>query len=174
MVLNGGGVAQLQTITQQVNQALRGNEQNVRDLLSHVDKLIANLDAHRTDITAALDGIDKLAKTLDDHKAQITGAIDGLVPGIAVLAAQKDNLTKMVDALDRLAATATSTVNRSRDDLVADLKALQPTLQRLAAAGQNLPKALQVLVTFPFTDAVLDDIKGDYLNVYVDDRGAHR
>ncbi|MFI9380506.1 MCE family protein [Kutzneria sp. NPDC052558] len=169
MLLNGGGVAQLQTITQQVNLALGGNEDNVRDLLSKVDTLVAGLDGHRDDITKALDGLAKLAKTLDDRKSQITGAIDGLTPGMTVLAQQRDDLTKMVDALDHLSAVATDTVNRSKDDLVADLKALQPTLQQLAAAGDNLPKALQVLVTFPFTDAVLDDIKGDYLNVYLKD-----
>ncbi len=169
MVLNGGGVAQLQTITQQVNLALGGNEDNVRDLISKMDTLVASLDGHRDDITKALDGMAKLAKTLDDRKSQITGAIDGLTPGITVLAQQRDNLTKMVDALDHLGAVATDTVNRSKDDLVADLKALQPTLQQLAAAGDNLPKALQVLVTFPFTDAVLGDIKGDYLNVYLKD-----
>ncbi|MFC0547965.1 MCE family protein [Kutzneria chonburiensis] len=169
MVLNGGGVAQLQTITQQVNLALGGNENNVRDLLSKVDDVVKNLDSHKGDIVKALDGMAKLAKTLDEHKGQITGAIDGLTPGIAVLAQQKDSLTAMVDALDRLSKTAVDVVNRSRDDLVADLKALQPTLQQLAKAGDNLPKALQVLVTFPFTDQVLNDIKGDYLNVYLKD-----
>ncbi|QUQ68394.1 MCE family protein [Kutzneria sp. CA-103260] len=169
MVLNGGGVAQLQTITQQVNAALDGNEENVRDLLSKIDLLVAGLDGRRDDITKALDGMAKLAQTLDDRKSQIVGAIDGLTLGITVLAQQRDNLTKMVDALNRLSAVATDTLNRSKDDLVADLKALQPTLQQLAAAGENLPKALQVLVTFPFTDAVLDDIKGDYLNVYLKD-----
>jgi len=169
MVLNGGGVAQLQTITQQVNQALGGNEGNIRDLLSKVDNLVKGLDGHKGDIVNALDGMAKLARTLDDRKGQITSAIDGLTPGIAVLAQQKDSLTSMVDALDRLSRTAVDTVNRSRDDLVADLKALQPTLQQLAKAGDNLPKALQVLVTFPFTDQVLNDIKGDYLNVYLKD-----
>ena len=173
MVLNGGGLAQLQTITQQVNLALGGNEDNIRDLLSKIDTLVTDLDGHRADITKALDGIAELAKTLDGRKAQITGAIDGLAPGIAVLAQQRDNLTRMVDALDHLSGVAVDTVNRSRDDLVADLRVLRPTLQQLAAAGQNLPRALQVLVTFPFTDAVLGDIKGDYLNVYVHDQGAH-
>lgn len=169
MVLNGGGVAQVQTITREVNNALNGNEGNVRDLLSKIDTVVRNVDSHRDDIVKALDGMAKLAKTLDDRKGQITAAIDGLTQGMTVLAEQRDSLTKMVDALDRLSATAVDTVNRSRDDLVADLKALQPTLQQLAKAGDTLPKALQVLVTFPFTDQVLDDIKGDYLNVYLKD-----
>jgi phospholipid/cholesterol/gamma-HCH transport system substrate-binding protein len=61
---------------------------------------------------------------------------------------------------------ATNVVDRSRADLVADLNALAPILHQLAEAGQDLPKALEILPTFPFTDPVLDAIKGDYLNVY--------
>ena len=48
-----------------------------------------------------------------------------------------------------------------------NLRALTPILRELADAGQNLPLALQVLLTYPFTDQVLKDIKGDYLNAYL-------
>jgi phospholipid/cholesterol/gamma-HCH transport system substrate-binding protein len=50
---------------------------------------------------------------------------------------------------------------------VASLQALAPILQQLANAGQALPQSLQVLLTYPFTDQVLKDIKGDYLNIYL-------
>ena len=40
-------------------------------------------------------------------------------------------------------------------------------LGKLANAGQNLPLALQVLLTYPFTNQVLSDVKGDYLNIYL-------
>src|SRR5882757_8036007 len=74
----------------------------------------------------------------------------------------------MLRSLDTLSGVAVDTVNRSKDDMVADLKALAPTLQRLADAGKALPDSLQVLVTYPFTDEVLSGVKGDYLNVYLD------
>jgi phospholipid/cholesterol/gamma-HCH transport system substrate-binding protein len=51
--------------------------------------------------------------------------------------------------------------------MVASLRSLAPTLQQLASAGQSLPQSLQVLLTYPFTDQVLKDIKGDYLNTYL-------
>ena len=51
--------------------------------------------------------------------------------------------------------------------MVADRKALAPTLKQLADAGTALPDSLQVLVTYPFTDEVLRGVKGDYLNVYL-------
>lgn len=51
--------------------------------------------------------------------------------------------------------------------MIADLRALAPTLKELADAGADLPDALQVLVTYPFTDEVLNGVKGDYLNAYL-------
>jgi phospholipid/cholesterol/gamma-HCH transport system substrate-binding protein len=62
---------------------------------------------------------------------------------------------------------AVDTINKSRDNLVADLQALAPILRRLAEAGQDLPQALEILPTFPFTDKVLDAVKGDYFNLFV-------
>jgi phospholipid/cholesterol/gamma-HCH transport system substrate-binding protein len=73
----------------------------------------------------------------------------------------------MLDSLHTLSGVAVHTVQLTKTDLVADLRSLQPTLNQLAKAGQALPQALQVLLTYPFTDAVLGGIKGDYLNVYV-------
>ena len=52
------------------------------------------------------------------------------------------------------------------------MRALAPTLRELANAGQALPLALQVLLTYPFTDQVLKDIKGDYLNAYLSIKAA--
>jgi phospholipid/cholesterol/gamma-HCH transport system substrate-binding protein len=35
------------------------------------------------------------------------------------------------------------------------------------AAGTALPNSLQVLATYPFSDAAINAIKGDYLNAFV-------
>ena len=47
-------------------------------------------------------------------------------------------------------------------------RSLKRGIDRLADAGQDLPDSLQVLLTYPFTDEVLNGVKGDYLNVYLD------
>jgi phospholipid/cholesterol/gamma-HCH transport system substrate-binding protein len=87
---------------------------------------------------------------------------------LKVLEQQRGSLVTMLRSLDTLSGVATDTVDRSKDDVVADLKSLAPTLQRLADAGDDLPDSLQVLLTYPFTDQVLNGVKGDYLNVYLD------
>ena len=167
MLLNGGGIGQLQTITKQLNLALSGNEPQARSALDQIDNLVANLDAHRDDITAAIDGLNRLAGTLAARDGQIGNVLDNLTPGLAVLDQQRDQLVGMLTSLNTLSGVAVHTVDASKADLVADLQALAPTVRELAAAGNALPNALQVLPTYPFTDAVLPDIKGDYLNVYL-------
>ncbi|MCC8243611.1 MCE family protein [Saccharothrix luteola] len=167
MLLNGGGIAQIRDISRELSAALSGNEAAVRSLLSTVDSFVGAMDSHKGEITRALEGMDKLASSLEARKGDIGEVLDGLEPGLRVLHDQRGQLVGLLNALRELSDVAVDTVDRSRDDLVADLRALEPTLRRLAESGQNLPQSLEMLLTFPFTDAVLDGIKGDYLNTYL-------
>lgn len=168
MLLNGGGVNQLKTITTELNKAIGGREPEVRSMLQRVNTLVTDLDGHRTDITDALDGVNRLSATLATRKQQVGTVLTGLSPGLKVLEDQRGSLLTMLKSLDTLSTVAVSTINKSKDDMVADLKALSPTLKALADSGKDLPDSLQVLVTYPFTDEVLRGVKGDYFNVYLD------
>lgn len=168
LLLNGGGIGQLQTINRELNAALGGDEEQVKGFLRNVDTLVTTLDARRGDITAALDGLNRLATTLAAREQQVSAALTDLTPGLQALADQRSALVAMLTALDELSVVAIDTIERSRDDLVADLTALAPILLRLAEAGQALPEALEILPTFPFTDAVLDAVRGDYVNVFLE------
>ncbi|HET9141609.1 MCE family protein [Actinophytocola sp.] len=167
MLLNGGGVGQLQNITRELNQALNGNEPEIRSFLTNVDTFVGGLEARRADITRALDGLDRLAASFGGRTRDIADLIDNLGGGIQVLADQRAAFTRMLTTLDSLSGVAVNVVESAQANLVADLRALEPTLRRLTEAGQNLPQAMELLLTFPFPDAVLDGIKGDYLNVYL-------
>ena len=166
MLLNGGGVQQIQTIARELNSATTGNEPAIRALLSNVDTLMAGLNAHSADITQALDGVQRLSATLASQTDQIAGVLTNLGPGLAVLNSQRDQLVAMLESLSKLSAVAVDTVNQSQANLVADLKALTPTLQQLTNAGSSLPNALQILLTFPFTDYATQGIRGDYENLF--------
>ena len=168
LLLNGGGIGQIQDISKELNSALSGNEPQIRQLLTNLNTLVSNLDSHRNDITSALDGLNRLSGTLNTQKDELAGAIDNLGPGLAVLTQQRDQLVTMLNSLSTLSGVAVDTVNKSQADLIADLKDLQPTLTQLAATGQNLPKSLQLLLTFPFPDSTVNGIKGDYTNLYAD------
>lgn len=166
LLLNGGGVDQLNTITKELNNATSGREPDIKALLDNANELVTNLDQQSRNITRAIDGLSRLSSTLGDQKDKLVGAVDNLGPGLGVLEDQRGQLVTMLNALNNLSGVATETVNASQKDLVADLKALTPTLQKLGEAGNDLPKALQILLTFPFSDQAVNGVKGDYFNLY--------
>lgn len=165
MLLNGGGLAQLQYINQEVNAALSGNEDDIRALHRNLERFTGELDGQKDDITRAIDGLNRLSGSLVGQKHNIAFALDNLGPGLKVINEQRGQLVEMLQSMDRLSEVAVETTNRSKEDTVANLRALSPILQKLAEAGESLPKSLEVLVTFPFTDYTANAIKGDYTNL---------
>ncbi|GAA2393198.1 MCE family protein [Streptomyces coeruleofuscus] len=166
-LLNGGGVAQLKTITTELNKALEGRENRVRSLLEELDTFIGGLDDQRRDIVRALKAVDRLAARLGKEKTTIAEAVDTMPPALKVLADQRRDLTKMLTALSKLGRTGTKVVNASHDDTVANLKRLRPILRQLNKAGSDLPNSLELLTTYPFPRNVVDAIKGDYVNLHI-------
>jgi len=165
MLINGGGVEQIQSIAKELNAALEGNEPQVKALLSDLDTLFAGLDSQKNEITRAIEGLNTLSITLNGHRDQLVVALEQLEPGLAVLRDQRGQLVGMLQALERLSTVATDVINRSSEDVLADLRALQPTLTELVRAGANLPIALEMLLTFPFPDNAVDSVKGDWANL---------
>jgi phospholipid/cholesterol/gamma-HCH transport system substrate-binding protein len=166
LLLNGGGVAQIRTIAAELNKALEGNEPEIRALLDDLNVLVGALDDHKSEITRAIDEINRLAGTLRDRSGQIETALEDLPPGLRELEDQRTKLVDMLQALDRLSGVATDVVNRSHDDLVADLELLRPVLAKLVETGPDLVNSLSLLPTFPFSDGTVDAFAGDYANLY--------
>ncbi|MEV6650810.1 MCE family protein [Streptomyces sp. NPDC051219] len=166
-LLNGGGVAQLKTITVELNKALEGRENRVKSLLTELDTFIGGLDGQRKEIVRALEGIDRLAATLAKEKKTIALAVDTMPPALKVLADQRRKLTRMLTSLSQLGKAGTGVINASRDDVVANLRSLRPILEQLNKAGDDLPNALELMTTYPFPRNATNAIKGDYVNLKV-------
>jgi phospholipid/cholesterol/gamma-HCH transport system substrate-binding protein len=168
MVLNGGGIGQFQEISRELQKISTGRPGEVKKSLRQIEAFVSGLDDRKESITSALDGLARLSTTLDADKQKISSALEGLSPGMQVLVDQRKQLVAMLRSLDRLSSVTVDTLDAAQDDIVADLKALQPILQQLAASGQDLPASLQILLTYPFPDSVLGAIKGDYINLFVE------
>ena len=150
LVLNGGGLAQLQTINKELGAALQGRETAVRSTLTELDSFIGGLDVQKSEINRALDSANTLAGTLAARTATIDTALTDIGPGLDVINQQRDLLVSMLQSLARLGDVGTRIINRSAADTVADLKLLQPILTQLAAAGPDLAGSLDLLLTYPF------------------------
>ena len=167
LLLNGGGIAQMQDISRELANVSRGRESEIRAFLTNVSAFVTTLNSRKTAITGALDSLNRLSTTLQANEGQLTTALDQLPPGLQVLVEQRTQLVAMLKALDSLSTVTVSTLDQSSADMVADLRRLDPILTQLAASGQALPEALQILFTFPFPDSVLGAIKGDYVNAFL-------
>lgn len=167
LLLNGGGVAQLRSITREMHQALDGDTVDTRRFLRQLDTFVGTLDRNRSRILTTLENVDSLTSQIDDDRATVERALVDIGPAVEILADQRKQLRSMLRQVDRFSRTATDVVRTAGDDLAADLAALEPTLAQLEKSGDTLPQALEAILSFPFPDEVLEAVKGDYVNLDV-------
>jgi phospholipid/cholesterol/gamma-HCH transport system substrate-binding protein len=169
LLLNGGGVGQLKTITQELNKVLGGNEESIRSLLSQLDTFMGQLDENKTDIVRAIEALNRLAKSAREQTSSITAALDRMPRALDSLDHQRDDLIKMLDALGRLSTVGTRVIRASKANTVKSLESLAPILSQLADAGRSLPKAMEVFLTYPFVDAVVGQTPAEARNLHQGD-----
>lgn len=164
-LLSGGGVAQINTIAREVNTALDGRTGVSRDLLHQLAVFAAGLDAQKHQIVRAIEGVDRFARTVRGQENELVGAINHVPPALRILARDRRDLTTMLTSLGHLGKVAVRVENASRDDLLANLRNLRPTLGKLARVGNVIPKTLSILITYPTADSVEKEYFGDYGNL---------
>ena len=167
LLLNGGGLGQAERISRELQQLNGGRTQEIKAFMRTVEQFVGGFDARRDDLVEAIDGIDVLTSTLAARTDTIDKALVELTPAISQLAEQRADLVKMLDALKKLSDVSVTTIDRSADAMVQDLESLEPILDQLARSGRNLPRSLEILLTFPFPDSVLSAIEGDYFNTFL-------
>jgi phospholipid/cholesterol/gamma-HCH transport system substrate-binding protein len=168
LLLNGGGVGQLKIIETELNNAMHGNEVQIRDVIRQLDTFVGGLDKQKSEIVRAIDNIDTLSSRLAAQQDVLAKAIEAMPGGLKVLADQRQQLVQMLQALSRLGAVGTHVIQQSKADTTANLQALQPILAQLTKAGDDLPKSMQLLLTYPFSDGTIGAMKGDYTNMTAD------
>jgi phospholipid/cholesterol/gamma-HCH transport system substrate-binding protein len=161
-VLNGGDLQDIQTINLEISKALGGREQAIRSALTQVDKFVADLDGQRHQIVRALDQLDRFSAALRKQNNDIATALDNLGPGLKVLADERAQFTALLTDLSKFGQVATRIITASRQQTIAGLRDLKPILGHLQAAGTNLPRSLELLITYPFPRDIGHAIPGDY------------
>lgn len=168
VVLNGGGIAQLETITTELNAMVNGREDEIADLLPQLNELTTGLERQTGSIIAAMEGLDQLSVKLAGQREVIAEAIEQIHPALTALADRSANITSAITALGELGDVSERLIQTSGDNLVANLRSLGPVLKTLADTGNNLIQALGILPTFPFPIRNIDNaIMGDYMNLFI-------
>lgn len=168
VVINGGGVGQIGDIIAELNRALNGREDRIRDLLVQLNNFVGVLATQRDAINATVISLNRVAGTFAGQRDVLTRALDRIPPALDVLVAERPRLTAALDKLGTLGTVATEVINENQADLVHNLRNLEPTLRSLADVGPQLDKALAYFTAFPYGQATIDRaIRGDYLNQYI-------
>jgi phospholipid/cholesterol/gamma-HCH transport system substrate-binding protein len=166
LVLNGGGVSQLQDITEAFSTAFRGREQDLRSLIGQLDRFTADLDKQKGDIIAAAESLNHLVGKFAAQQPVLDRALATIPNGLAVLKDQRDNLVEAADQLGKFSALTVDSVNKTKANLVKELQQVGPVLDSLANAGPSLTRALSLIPTFPFPNETIEKWqRGDYANL---------
>ena len=92
MVLNGGGLGQVQDITEAFSTAFRGREQDVRSLITQLGEFTTHLNGQTDDIIAATESLNRLVGKFAAQQPVLDRALATVPDALAVLNSERDNL----------------------------------------------------------------------------------
>lgn len=161
VLINGGGLDQVGTIISALNSAVSGRTGTIRYVLTEMDALVRNLNAHRSDIDRALTGLNQLAAELSRNNDVIGHALDDFAPALTVLAGETAKLVALEGKISQLGTVTGDVLDRGTGALLHDLDLLRPALDSLSAARGTLVPTMQALTEFG--NQVVASAPGDYL-----------
>lgn len=151
-LLSGGGVGQLKLIAEELNTAMGGREGDVREVIDQIRRFTGELAENKESIVSAIDNLNRLAIELRKQDGTIKSALDNLPAALSSIDKQRDDLVRVLNALEDLSGVGTRVIRDSKESTINSLRDLAPILTAFADAGQDLPDALQVFLTYPFVD----------------------
>lgn len=166
MLLNGGGLGQVQDITKAFSTAFGGREDDLRTLIQRVNEFVGQLNRQKDDILTATDRINSLASQFAEQQPVIDKGLRTIPDALAVLKDQRENLVQAFDRLGKFSALAADSANKTKTALVQELRDLGPVFESLANAGPALTRSLSLLPTFPWPKEDIDKVfRGDAANI---------
>jgi len=163
LLVNGGGLNQLQTVTDQLNAALGGREDTVRDLLVRANTFLEGADATTGDIDRALRALAAVSKIASGNRATIRAALRDLRPAAQVLRENTSGFTELLAKLAEFSGTANNVVVQTRTQLLQMVREVSPVLQEFLNSSTLLGPSLRGLVGV--SELLNNVVPGDYLSL---------
>ena len=166
LVLNNGGIGQVQDITEALSTAFAGRQSDLRSLIEQIDKFVGYLSAQTDDIIAATESLNRLAAQFADEQPVIDKALRTIPDALAILRDQRANLTEALTKFGRFSALTADSVNQTKESLIQEWQDLGPVLESLANAGPAMTRSLSFFATFPWPKETLSNwFRGDTGNL---------
>lgn len=136
LLLNGGGIGQIQDITESLSTALAGRADDVRSLIEQLDRFTGSVADQTGDILAATDSLNNLVGQLADQRPVLDRALQTVPNALAILKQERQQLVEALDQIGKFSALAADSANQTKENLVKELKDLGPGA---GIAGQRRP-----------------------------------
>ena len=137
LLLNGGGVAQLKTIANELNLALEGREDSAKSVLHQVESLVSQLDDHKGDIVNAIESLNRLAISARGHQR----SIDARWRSCRVLSTRSGvsgaTWSGCSQGLNRLSTVGVRVIRQTKASTIDILQQLDPVLSAVNDAGDD-------------------------------------
>ncbi len=165
LILRGGGISNLETISTEVNNILSGRADEIRDFLGKLAAFTGQLNQQRDDITDAIESTNDLLSYVGDRSDVLDRVLTEFPPLIKHFADKQQLLVSAVDAVGRLSQVTEQYLAPVRDELHSDLRYLQCPLRELSRSAPYLVETLKFVFTAPFQiDGVFKAVRGDFIN----------
>lgn len=165
MLINGGGLGSIQTIVEELNEAVEGRVPTTHRLIRRLSTTLTAVDNSEQSIDRILESLGSVSVTLNNREETINAALTDLRPAAKTLEENTDELVALLKEASKLGSTAKRIVNASRGDITSIVKELGPILDTVLANKDGVLAALDGITRGgPIVDQV---IPNTYANLYV-------
>ncbi len=166
IILNGGGIPNLDLIQTEVINILDGHVDQVRELLGRLDTFIAELNRQRGELTRAIDSANQLLTIVANHDDTLDRVLTDIPPLIQHFADTRELFADATESLGRFSDVGNRALSDTQPNLHQSLQSLQRPLNQLERASPYVVGSLKLGLTAPFNiENVSKVIRGDYVNV---------
>jgi phospholipid/cholesterol/gamma-HCH transport system substrate-binding protein len=163
LLVNGGGLNQLQTVTDELNKAVGGREGTIRQLLDRSNTFLDQADATTGDIDRALNALAGVSRILKDNQSTINVAMTDIRPAARVLRENTPGFTTLLAKLVQFSDAANNVVGQTRAQTLQLVREVNPVLQEFLDVSGDLGPSLKDLVHV--SQLLNQAVPGDYANM---------
>ena len=165
-VMRGGGIPNLETIQTEVNNALDGRADQIRDFLGRLDTFTAELNKQTDDIIHAIDASNRLLSIVAARNNTLDQVLTDMPPLIKHFSETRDLFANTTEAVGRFSDVTHQLTSDARSDFETNLRLMQQGLKQLGRASPYILGALKFMMTSPFSiDNIAKVVRGDYMNI---------
>ncbi len=160
LLINGGGLEQLQVITEEVQQAVGERGPTIRQLLDRSADFLGQANATTANIDRVLRALAGASVELSKRQDVINRAVREITPAARVLRQNTDKFVVLLQEVVKLSRSANNLVGASRQELLSTIRQLGPVLDSFYSLRNRFDNGLRLMRTTG--DLINRTIPGDF------------